>query len=374
MKTLLTITLCLILTSNVFSQQTISTSITHDGGQRDYILYVPASYDGSTAFPLLLCFHGYTSSNNVIMAYSGFNAIADTANFIAAYPQGTDLSGSSHWNVGGWTVGSTADDVGFVDALIDTIQSGYNINADRIYSTGMSNGGYMSFLLACQLSDQIAAIASITGSMTPETYNACNPTHPTPVLQIHGDNDGTVPYSGASWTKSINQVLAYWSGYNNNGQVDTTAIADINSADGSTVDQISYGYGDNCSSVIHYKVYGGGHDWPGAWGNMDIDASAVAWNFLSQFDINGIAGCVAGFGQQLKQENFSVFPNPATEFIRLDFSIEEDIEYLISDMSGRIVQRGILINGNPQIDISELAPNSYILTVADKKSSFIVVK
>lgn len=374
MKTLLTITLCLILTSNSFSQQTISTSITHDGGQRDYILYVPASYDGSTAFPLLLCFHGYTSSNNVIMAYSGFNAIADTANFIAAYPQGTDLSGSSHWNVGGWTVGSTADDVGFVDALIDTIQSGYNINADRIYSTGMSNGGYMSFLLACQLSDQIAAIASITGSMTPETYNACNPTHPTPVLQIHGDNDGTVPYSGASWTKSINQVLAYWSGYNNNGQVDTTAIADINSADGSTVDQISYDYGDNCSSVIHYKVYGGGHDWPGAWGNMDIDASAVAWNFLSQFDINGISGCAAGFGQQLKQENFSVFPNPATEFIRLDFTIEENVEYLISDMSGRIVQRGILTNSNAQIDISELAPNSYILTVADKKSSFIVVK
>lgn len=374
MKIFLSIACCLIILSNVVAQQTITTSITHDGGQRDYILYVPASYDGSTAFPLLLCFHGYTSSNSVIMGYSGFNAIADTADFIAAYPQGTDFNGSSHWNVGGWTVGSTTDDIGFVDALIDSIQLGYNINSDKIYSTGMSNGGYMSFLLACQLSDQIAAIASITGSMTPQTYNACNPTHPTPVLQIHGDIDNTVPYSGATWTKSISDVLEYWTNYNNNGQADTTAMADISLIDGSTVDQIAFDYGDNCSSVIHYKVYGGGHDWPGAWGNQDINASELAWNFLNQFDINGISGCAAGFTENPNKEIFNVHPNPSSEFIKFDFSFKENANYLITDMSGRVVRRGLLINDNTQIDISELAPNSYILTIADKNCRFLVVR
>ena len=97
----------------------------------------------------------------------------------------------------------------------------------------------MSFLLACQMSDKIAAIASVTGSMTPQTYNSCNPQHPTPVLQIHGTNDQVVPYLGdPSWTISINSVLEYWIDYNNcNTFSETTAITDINTSDGSNVER-----------------------------------------------------------------------------------------------------------------------------------------
>jgi polyhydroxybutyrate depolymerase len=223
------------------------------------------------------------------MIYTGFNEISDTANFIVVYPQGTTYLGATHWNVGGFTQGSTTDDVGFLDSLIDEISSDYSINPDRIYSTGMSNGGYMSFLLACQISPKIAAIASVTGSMTPPTYDECNPQHPTPVLQIHGTTDDVVAYGGtAGWSESIPDVLDYWVTYNNcDSEAVITAIDDIDTSDGTTVEHHLYGSGDNGVTTEHFKVFGGGHDWPGAWGNMDIEASIEIWKFFMRFDING---------------------------------------------------------------------------------------
>ena len=265
MRKLLTLFICLPLFTT--AQQTINGSITHNGLQRDYIIHIPSSYNVNTPIPLVLCFHGYGSNASTIMSYTNFNYVADTADFIVIYPQGTLLQGVSHWNVGGWTTGSTTDDVGFSISLLDSISNAYNIDNTRIYSTGMSNGGYMSFLLACQLSNRIAAIASVTGSMTPQTYNACNPQHPTPILQIHGTSDQTVPYVGdPTWTKSINDVLQYWVAYNNcNASATTTAIPDINIFDGSTVEHIVYAGGNNYVSTEHFKISGGDHDWPGSW-------------------------------------------------------------------------------------------------------------
>jgi polyhydroxybutyrate depolymerase len=273
-----------------FGQQTLNKSIIHDNMQRDYIIHIPSSYNVNTPIPLVFCFHGYTSNASTIMSYANFNYISDTAGFIVVYPQGTLLQGTTHWNVGGWTTGSTTDDVGFSISLLDSISNEYNIDDTRVYSTGMSNGGYMSFLLACQVSDKIAAIASVTGSMTPQTYNACNPQHPTPILQIHGTNDQTVPYIGdPTWTESIDDVLQYWVGYNNCNSTPTiTAIADINQFDGSTAEYIIYDGCDNSVTTEHFKIYGGDHDWPGVWGNMDINASAEVWKFFTKYDINGL--------------------------------------------------------------------------------------
>ena len=105
------------------------------------------------------------------MNSAGFNQIADEENFIVVYPQGSlILNLLAHWNVGGFTQISNTDDVAFVDYLISSLSEIYNINLDRVYATGMSNGGFMSFLLACQLSNKITAIASVTGSMTNTDY------------------------------------------------------------------------------------------------------------------------------------------------------------------------------------------------------------
>ncbi len=270
------------------AQQTFNQSIFHDNLKRDYIIHIPSSYDNETPVPLVLCFHGYGGSASGI-SYTNFNYVSDTANFIVVYPQGTLFKGKSHWNVGGWTLGSNIDDVNFISSLLDSLSESYNINQSRIYSTGMSNGGYMSFLLACQLSERIAAIASVTGSMTPQTYNLCNPQRPIPVLQIHGTKDRRVPYKGnPKWTLSINKVLEYWINHNN---CDTSpsemSFPDINISDRSHVSRLTWLNGDNSVVTDHIIVHGGGHDWFGAWGNMDIHSSAEIWRFFSKYDIHG---------------------------------------------------------------------------------------
>ena len=287
--TLLLLLLLLFAPLLIFSQETLYETLDHDGLTREYTIHIPPGYNADTPVPLMFSLHGYTSNNDFNLLYTGFNSIADTANFIVVYPLGTTYLGATHWNVGGFTAGSPIDDVGFLETLIDEISSNYSINPDRVYSTGMSNGGYMSFLLACQISSKIAAIASVTGSMTLSTYDECNPDHPTPVLQIHGTTDGTVPYEGgAGWSESIPDVLDYWINHNN---CDTEAIVtpfeDIDSSDGSTAEHYLWNSGDNNVTTEHIKVTGGGHDWPGAWGNMDISASIEVWKFFMRFDING---------------------------------------------------------------------------------------
>ena len=177
MKTISTLLLLLGFILVLPAQQTITATIEHDGLEREYILYVPAAYSPDEAVPLVLNFHGYTSNATEQMFYGNFRPLANVHNFLIVHPEGTDDdSGNAHWNVG-WG-GSTVDDVGFTAALLDTLEAAYNINTDRIYSTGMSNGGFMSYQLACAMSDRIAAIASVTGSMNPGQSEACQANRP----------------------------------------------------------------------------------------------------------------------------------------------------------------------------------------------------
>jgi len=367
MKTNVTIIIVALFSafSAINAQQTINGTLHHDGLSRQYVLYIPASYNPGTPSPLVLSFHGYTSNAQINFIYTNFNSIADTAGFILIHPQGTLFNGATHWNVGGWTLGSTVDDVGFVSTLLDTISNFYNIDQDRIYSTGMSNGGFMSFLLSCQLSNRIAAIASVTGSMTPQTYNNCNPQHPTPILQIHGTADGTVPYNGDStWTKSINDVLQYWVDFNDcNSTPSVSNVPDVNSSDGSTVDHIVYSEGNNCVTTEHFKVFNGDHDWPGAWGNMDINASAEVWKFFSQYSINGLIGCGTSTINEhvIERKEIHIFPNPASESITIIMDVSERLEYYIYSSIGIQVQSGIIDYNNKTIDISDLNPSIYFL-------------
>jgi len=354
------------------SQQVINSTVSHDGIDRNYILFIPASYDASTPAPLVFSFHGYSSNAALNMNYTGFTAIADTAGFILVHPDGTlDGSGTPHWNVGGWTVGSTVDDVGFTDQMITEISASYNVNANRIYSTGMSNGGYMSFLLACQLSDKIAAIASVTGSMTPQTYTACNPSHPTPVLQIHGTADGTVPYEGSpTWTYGIEDVLSYWVSYNNcNTTPIITPIPDVNTSDGSTVDYFVYDGGDNGVTTEHFKVYGGDHDWPGVWGNLDIHASIEVWKFFSKYDINGL---IAGVEEQSSETVVSVYPNPASSILNLEIELNGETPYYITTIEGKKVLSGTISSANKTINVGSLIPEIYFITVENTHHKFVI--
>ena len=372
MKYLYATLLFLFVSEYSFSQQVINSSLTLNGTTRNYILFIPGSYDPSTPAPLVFSFHGYSSNAALNMNYTGFTAISDTAGFILVHPDGTlDASSTPHWNVGGWTVGSTADDVGFTEAMIDEISASYNINSNRVYSCGMSNGGYMSFKLACELSDRIAAIASVTGSMTPQISSACNPSHPTPVLQLHGTSDPTVPYNGSpAWTLAIDDVIDYWVDFNNcNTTPIITAITDNDPSDGTNVEHYVYSGGDNGVTTEHFKVYNGEHDWFGVWGNMDINSSIEIWKFFSKYDMNG---SLANVHEITVVEDLKVFPNPSNEFISVNLPLAEDLKYEIVSTEGKIIKTGTLINAESLIDITSLSNDIYFLKINNEVLKFIV--
>lgn len=298
-----------------FGQQTINGTLQHDGLTRSYILYVPASYTPGTNVPLVLNFHGYTSNAFEQMFYGDFRTIADTAGFLLVHPLGTlDATGSTYWN-SGW--GGTVDDIGFTGALIDSIAAAYSVNLDRVYSTGMSNGGFMSYTLACSLSDRIAAIASVTGTMNLNQSLTCNAQHPMPVLEIHGTADETVPYDGNALMEAIPNVLSYWVDFNNCTTVpQTTEVPNVNLTDGCTAVHSIYSAGDNGVDVEHYQILDGGHTWPGSFftigvTNNDFNASEKIWQFFMQYDMNG--RIVANVVNDLMAEEITVFPNPTTD-------------------------------------------------------------
>ena len=350
------------------AQQTLNESMLHDGVTREYIVYVPAVYNGSSSVPLLFNFHGYGMSANNQMSYGNMRAVADTAGFILVYPQGTLFWGSPHWNVGSWTLGSTADDIGFTEAMIDTLAANYNIDLNRVYSCGYSNGGYFSFVLACQLSAEIAAIGSVGGTMSTETYNSCNPSHPTPVVTIHGTDDALVSYSGGNPnnSESLSDVNTYWANYNNTIVPPVVStLPNIDTTDGSTAELSLFDNGDNCTSVEHYKVIGGDHDWPGSWGNMDINADAVIWSFVSKYDLNGLIGCATTSINENNntQENYKIYPNPVHTQITLDLGLAVEKEFRLYNPIGELVLTGVLHSQISTIDLSSLPPNVYVLNI-----------
>lgn len=340
------------------AQQTISDSILHDGMYRSYILYVPASYTPGTAAPLVFNFHGYTSNAGEQMLYGDFRPIADTAGFLVVHPQGTlDGSNQPYWN-SDW--GGTVDDIGFTEALMDSLSVDYTINQSRIYSTGMSNGGFMSYTLACSLSQRIAAIASVTGSMNIFQSASCNPQHPMPVMEIHGTADGVVPYTGTTTTSSIPDVLDYWVNTNVCDAPVQTEVPNTNPADGCTATHFLYANGNNGVEIEHYRINNGGHTWPGApvvigTTNYDIDASVKIWEFFSKYDLYGK---ITGISSP-EQHAITCYPNPAQNALYLSGDGLQKVEKIrITDARGNVV---LETTGTSVISLQNIPAGLYIV-------------
>ena len=258
-------------------------AIVHDGIDREYILYIPNSYDGTSSVPLMLNFHGFGGSASQFMQEADMRSLAEANTFILVYPQGSCLDGSSHWNpcpIGGDNK-STADDVGFIESIISEISSQYTIDMERIYAAGYSNGGMMAYGLANYKSDLIAAVASVSGTM----LNCTGPTsHPMPVIHLHGTSDAVVSYNGSNDWNSVQSTLDYWTSFNNT--ISTPTINTDNTG-GMTIEHYSFEQGDNSVSVEHYKYIGGDHVWFNEL-YQGQNASELVWNFMSKYDINGL--------------------------------------------------------------------------------------
>lgn len=258
-------------------------TIIHNGLNREYVVYIPDSYDGSIAVPLLLNFHGFGGNASSYISEADMRPIAETATFILVYPQGSCLNGASHWNacpLGGDNK-STTDDFGFVEALINELSAQYNVDRNRVYAAGYSNGGMMAYGLANHKSNLIAAVASVAGAMLDCTGFT---THPMPVVHLHGTADSVIPYEGNSdWNAAAN-TINHWVNFNH---TTTTPTLSTDESSGTTIEHYTYDQGENAVAVEHYKYIGGEHVWFSATYQGQTTAELV-WNFLSRYDLNGL--------------------------------------------------------------------------------------
>jgi len=354
--------LFIVCISFSYAQGYISETIEYDGLTREYSIYVPASYDGTTSFPLLFNFHGGGGVIASQIAIADMSPIADTANFIVVYPQARqDPSDGNSFN---WIpkVPGTFDDVPFISSLIDTIASSYQINQDRIYACGYSLGGDMCFELACKLNSRIAAIAPVARTMQANPDSFCSPVHPTGVLTILGTDDNTSPYNGLTYLGteyylSAEETHNYWASHNN---------CDINptmSTVSPSVERYTWSTPSGCSYIEELKVIGMGHAWPGSFGNMTIDSNTEIWQFVSKYDINGLIGCSTASINEYRKDNFRVYPNPVNTELTIEMELLEEKKYRIYSTIGGLVLSGKLNSNINTIDLSSLPPNVYILNI-----------
>ncbi len=255
-----------------------------EGLNRRYILHRPKDLKDNS--PLIFILHGFGSSATNIMSYSQMNLIADQNGFLVCYPQGsTLLTGQSHWNAN--LEMSTVNDIDFLSELSNQLSITYKTNEENTFVAGMSNGGFMSYTLGCNKSNVFKAIASVTGTMSGKDWKNCSPVNKIPVLQISGTDDTTVPWDGSMSTSygwggapHIKKVVEFWGDLNQCDQVEEFDFPDIDDSDKSTVSLTKRKGSSDGNEVWFYTVKGGGHDWPGSWGNKDMSASEEIWKFF----------------------------------------------------------------------------------------------
>ena len=230
-----------------------------DDRTREY--YVSLPQDTSKPFPLIINFHGFKSHAIDQQGFSQMDNYAHQNGVGIVYPEGIKRS----WNVGHKRMKNNENDIGFVNALIDSVSSKYNIDSDRIYACGFSNGGTFSYELICGLSNEIAAFGSVGGNFSINEKRVCNIDREIPLIHIHGTKDRLQEYnkSDRDFLSTI-ESFNFWVKYNQLDKTIVENITDIHKKDRTTVEKYTFYKNNSDTKVIHFKVVNGGHLWLGS--------------------------------------------------------------------------------------------------------------
>jgi polyhydroxybutyrate depolymerase len=276
--------------------------VTVDNRKRDFRVFIPGNYSSTRKAPLVIVLHGGGGRGFRMERFTGFSDLAQREYFIVAYPDGY----RRNWNDGREVPQSGAhrervDDVSFMSSLIDAIRGRYAVDDRRIYITGISNGGFMSMRLACELSHRIAAIAAVTATVPVNILGACSPGNRVSVLIMNGTDDPLVPYNGGMVTfmgrergkvSSTDAAVKLWIGKNNcQAEPSSVEMIDSKRGDGTRIEKKTYKSRDSGGvEVVLYRIIGGGHTWPGGmqyaperWigkTSREINATEEIWKFF----------------------------------------------------------------------------------------------
>jgi polyhydroxybutyrate depolymerase len=307
--------ICSVVAAEEPTYEIKSGKMMYQGYERTYKYYVPSTYTGKKALPLMLSFHGSGSSAEGQITLTDYHKIAEKEGFIVVFPDSTVINEDDEviipkdnsfdpnsplirrWNTGTAT-GTLAgiDDVGFTSALIDRFNESFNIDLSRVYASGMSNGSMFSNRLAVELSDRIAGIGAVTGQLGSNFTNQ-TPKAPVTVVHVMGDTDPVVPYEGRPGSLlSVDDTIDYWKKANGTvTKARVTELPQISEGDQTKVVREVYGGGKYGTEVILYKVEGGGHTWPGGpqylptnligFTSYHMNASQAIWDELKTHKI-----------------------------------------------------------------------------------------
>ena len=376
LKILLT-TIFLFWVYTINAQQNISDSLQHQNYQRQYIVHLPPGYTYNNPAPAVIVLHGGSGNYQSVQGFTQMNFVSNQNDFLAIYPQGIGNAPPGYsWADGRNTTADQAgiDDVGFMSKLIDTLYHDYNIDTNRVYICGFSNGGFMTQRLACETPELFAAIGGLGCSIDTSLIQTCNTNQAVPMAYFSGTADPEVPYNGGAMNNpsvtpivSVDTAVQYWVNNNNCQTAEPVVnIPDNVPDDSSTVELYKYTDCDCDADFYFYKIINGGHTWPGVpipqfpqLGNTneDIHASYVLWNFFSQFSL---CKNVTRIIEPEKDINFSLYPNPTNGSIYLQ-SEEKIANIILFDMTGQ--KRFLKKRNDGVIDLTNLSSGIYLLRI-----------
>lgn len=278
-------------------------TVTHDGEEREYLLHVPEGYDGAGAAPVILNFHGLTSTSEQQDSLSNLPGAGGERGYVVVSPQGLETTlpigaglEATYWNVAPAVDTSeiesptleAADDLGFVDALLDQIEAELCVDTERVYAAGMSNGAAMAMALACT-SDRFAAVAPVAGA---NFVSDCTTDDPPAVIGFHGTDDVLAPYDGGD---TFGFPLGLPAAVDQMAEVAGTAGCGGEAEIESLGDDVEVRRWPGCpdgEDVHHYTVLTGGHTWPGVTTYLDLEAPAGGGDTtaLGAFSLREILG------------------------------------------------------------------------------------
>lgn len=413
-KNYLLILLFIVVLTNLKSQ--LSTEgFNFDSEARTYLLYVPTSYDTITdTLSLVLALHGLGDFKENFNTINGLQALAESEKFILVTPQAENPTenltvngfsvaastfiqrawhsgaGGTSYTINGNTItlsqayyaSETRNDVGFLSSLIDTVSKNFNIDSNRVFSTGFSMGGFMTNRLACELSNKIAAIASVSGTIGEEIENTCNPNAVIPALHIHSFDDEVVQYTNNNWGMDAEETVNFW--INNNNTNTTPDTTDLSAVASDFYDSFKYLYsqGDSASEVAFYQLDGPLHIPSWYVGINDFNAATVIWDFFNRHTKKRTVATITPTPTpsgitDIKDISFEVFPNPTTDYITISFSEKLDISNIaITNTLGKKIQFQTFDNliTEATFNLKDEPKGVYYFQVEDSESNNFVVR
>jgi polyhydroxybutyrate depolymerase len=352
-------------------------SLIHQGRNRTFTIHKPEKWTSGKKWPLVLALHGGFGSAENLANQSQLNLSSNENGFVVIYPEGwANVLGIRTWNAG-WCCGPAAtnqiDDIGFIEKLMDRAIHTLAIDSNRIYVTGMSNGGFMAYRLACESAHRIAAIAPVAASMS--LYD-CRPLQPVSIIHFNSYQDESIPYQGGvgngvsdHYNRPLDSVMAQWAVHNE--VMGTKKLVDSNRG----YTHYKYPMGACNSDIEWYLTRDGGHSWPGGRQtpvgdpvSTALNANQLMWDFFKKHV--RICQPLPTTNTEAFQPQISIYPNPSAGEITIQSKGPSVLSIRVLDFQGKLIHQVTQPVNLVRFQIPGRRPGWYLLEIQTTIGSF----